>query len=252
MKTKTLLLLNVAFIIGFSACKSKMAETQSFSTVDNSRSSLNWAGTYSGVIPCAYCSGIEMRVTLNQDGTYALSQRYEDRAGVFEEKGNIRWDASGNTVLLSDLTNKSTFRFKVGENQITMLDREGKDIKGTSANNYILTKVNPELVGKKWKLTELAGEKVDSQQSAFILLDAVSNSVSGNLNCNNFTGFYDLKIGNRITFTNLAVTQKMCLNMSVENELKKALEMADSYSITDHKLILNHARMAPLAVFVPY
>ena len=42
-----------------------------------------------------------------------------------------------------------------------------------------------------------------------------------------------------------------CLNMEIENELKRALEMADNYSLTaDGKyLSLNRARMAPLARF---
>jgi hypothetical protein len=43
----------------------------------------------------------------------------------------------------------------------------------------------------------------------------------------------------------------MCLKMEIEDGLKKTLELADNYSVTAEKLILNRARMAPLAVFVP-
>jgi heat shock protein HslJ len=140
-------------------------------------------------------------------------------------------------------------RFSVGEGKITMLDQEGNEITGELAANYILAKVNPALLGKKWKLSELAGKEVDVPQEAYIMLDAASNSVSGNLGCNDFTGSYELKNGNRIKFSRLAVTQKMCLNMEIEDGLKKTLETVDNYNIADSKLILNRARMAPLAVF---
>ncbi|MFU8831928.1 MAG: copper resistance protein NlpE N-terminal domain-containing protein, partial [Wenzhouxiangella sp.] len=35
---------------------------------DSSRLSLDWVGTYSGVVPCASCPGIETSITLNDDG----------------------------------------------------------------------------------------------------------------------------------------------------------------------------------------
>jgi hypothetical protein len=49
----------------------------------------------------------------------------------------------------------------------------------------------------------------------------------------------------------MASSMMACLNMEVEEALKKALEMADNYSVSaDGKyLSLNRARMAPLARF---
>jgi heat shock protein HslJ len=180
-----------------------------------------------------------------------MSQKYADHEGVFEDKGEFSWNKSGKTVTFSNLKDKTTMHFNVGENKITMLNEEGKKIKGVLANNYILTKVDPGLRGKKWKLSELSGKEIEGQQEAFILLDATSNSVSGNLNCNNFTGNYELKPDNHIQFSNLVVTQKMCLKMEIEDGLKKMLESADSYSVTEEKLILICARKALIAAFVP-
>jgi uncharacterized lipoprotein NlpE involved in copper resistance len=249
---KSIFLMICAATMALSGCKSKQnADTTHVAIGDNTRNSLDWAGTYIGIIPCADCSGIVTRVTLNQDGTYSMSQKYEDHEGVYENKGKFNWNVLGNTITLSDLSDKLTMHFIVGENKIILLDQEGKEIKGKLANNYILVKVDPALAGRKWKLTELAGKKVESRQDAYIILDAASNSVNGSLGCNNFTGFYDLKIGNRIKLSNLIVTQKMCPDMEIEDGLKNALEMVDSYNVSDDKLILNRARMAPLAVFVP-
>jgi heat shock protein HslJ len=250
MKTNIFLIVGIALMI-LLGCKSKQTnDTHSGMLKDNIRNNVDWAGTYIGVVPCADCSGIEMCVTLNDDETCVMSERYQGHGEVYEKKGKINWNLPGNMITFRDSKDNSAVYFNIGENKITMLDLEGKEIKGELADNYILTKINPDLAGKKWKLVELAGKKIESGQEAFIILDAKSNSVNGNLNCNTFTGFYEPKINNRIKFSNLAITQKMCLSMEIEDGLKKALELTDNYSITGDKLILNRARMAPLAVFV--
>ncbi|GHT62276.1 hypothetical protein AGMMS50239_15150 [Bacteroidia bacterium] len=120
--------------------------------------------------------------------------------------------------------------YTAGENKLTQLD------------------VDPSLVGKRWKLVELNGKPVEKTE-AFLILDKENNKVSGNLGCNTFSGSYDLKTGNRIRFSQVASTLKMCLNMETEDGLKKVLEMADNYNVSEKNLVLNRARMAPLARF---
>ncbi|GHT53786.1 hypothetical protein FACS189446_2060 [Bacteroidia bacterium] len=134
--------------------------------------------------------------------------------------------------------------YAAGENKLTQLDREGDVISGNLANN-----LDPLLVGKRWKLVELNGKPVE-KQDAFLILDKSKNTVSGNLGCNTFSGTYDQKTGNRIKFSQVAATLKMCLNMETEDGLKKVLEVADNYNVTEKNLVLNRARMAPLARFV--
>ena len=53
--------------------------SQTLPTGDNSQTSLDWAGTYFNVLPCASCEGIETWVTLNQDGTFQLKTNYLGR-----------------------------------------------------------------------------------------------------------------------------------------------------------------------------
>jgi heat shock protein HslJ len=74
-------------------------------------------------------------------------------------------------------------------------------------------------------------------------------TVSGNLGCNSFTGSFTLQEGNRITFSKLVNTQIMCLDMSIETEIVRVLQNADNYNLNEDKLVLNRARMAPLARF---
>ncbi|MDR2622818.1 MAG: META domain-containing protein [Dysgonamonadaceae bacterium] len=111
-----------------------------------------------------------------------------------------------------------------------------------------VSEVNSLLAGKRWKLVELNGKPVE-KQDAFLLLDKDKSTVSGNLGCNTFSGTYELKTGNRIKFSSLAATLKMCLDMEIEDGLKKVLEIADNYTVNEETLILNRLRMAPLAKF---
>jgi heat shock protein HslJ len=62
-------------------------------------------------------------------------------------------------------------------------------------------------------------------------------------------GTYELQPGNRIRFTKMAGTLMACQNMEIEDQLRKVLEMADNYNLDGDKLVLNKARMAPLARF---
>ena len=36
------------------------------------QNSLDWAGVYEGVLPCANCPGVRTRLTLQRDGSYQL------------------------------------------------------------------------------------------------------------------------------------------------------------------------------------
>jgi heat shock protein HslJ len=110
---------------------------------------------------------------------------------------------------------------------------------------------SPEIVGKHWKLVELNGAPVNSTSSlteAYLVFNA-DGRISGSLSCNSFSGTYKTENGNRLKIDSLVSTRKMCLDMSVEDELQRVLTIADQFSITGNRLVLSRARMAPLAVF---
>jgi len=122
--------------IGLGAC-------QSVDSAHNSRNSLDWQGVYTGVIPAADTSGIDVRITLNPDQTYELRYEYLDRANsVFTGKGKFEWDKAGNVIILDTLDGKSfPPYYGVGENILIQLDMKGKKITGNLANNYVLKKL---------------------------------------------------------------------------------------------------------------
>ena len=256
---KTIFIVSVILLtVGMSACKSnKMGEDfTTVGTVHNSQNALDWAGTYSGIIPCADCPGIEIQITLNFDNTFRMTRKYVDREDTGSDySGEIQWSEDGGSITLIGLDGKEfATQFRVGENALTQLDMEGNVITGSLASNYILTKVDMSLVEKHWKLFEIFGTPLaDVEQPAkepFITLKIEGNQVFGNGGCNNFTGTYTLEPGNRIRFSQMASTMMMCIgNMEIESKMHEVLGMVDNYNVNGDTLILNRARMAPLARF---
>lgn len=258
MKKKMFMLGIVVLMTGIVSCKSSSDTTNNGSATNNvadthnSNNSLDWNGVYSGIIPCADCSGIQMSLDLSQDGTYTLKRQYLGKEeNGFESTGKFEWIDNGNAITFGEGEDK--MMFAIGENMLTMLDREGQKITGELANSYMLAKVDKGLVEKYWKLTELFGEPVatpEGGKEAHMILSMDGNRIHGNSGCNTFNGTYELKPGNRITFSKMASTMMMCVNMDTETKMHQVFETADSYVLNGDSLVLNRARMAPLARFV--
>src|SRR5262245_15580808 len=66
-----------------------------------SRNSLDWSGTYEGVILCADCPRTAMRLTLDSDGGYVLTTwpltRADSPATV---RGSFTWLPAGDAIAL--------------------------------------------------------------------------------------------------------------------------------------------------------
>jgi uncharacterized lipoprotein NlpE involved in copper resistance len=107
----------------------------------NSQNSLDWSGTYKGIIPCADCEGIVTEIDLNKDMTFISRTKYQGKGNqkVFEEKGSFVWDKTGSFIFLKGV-NETPKQYKVGENKLIQLDMKGKVITGSLADKYILKK----------------------------------------------------------------------------------------------------------------
>ena len=106
-----------------------------------SKTSLDWAGIYEGITPCADCDGIKTTVDLKTDKTFAMSQSYLGKPGgenSFKESGDFTWDEDGASVILE--TSNLVIRFQVGENELTLLDMSGNVESKKLGNFYILKK----------------------------------------------------------------------------------------------------------------
>jgi heat shock protein HslJ len=237
----------------FKAAEKKVTTPTENLAAHTSNNSLDWQGVYKGVLPCADCEGIETRITLKKDGTFQRTMKYlgkDDK--VFSDEGKIVWDNSGNKITLK--AENAEQLYQVGENVLFHLDKEGNRITGNLAENYKLmkNKMDPKLEDKKWILTELRGKPLEStnaKQKGYIQFSMETGRFSGNNTCNNFFGQYELMEGNRIKFGKAGTTLMACPDMETQRIFMEVLEMADNYTITDNELMLNKARMAPLARF---
>jgi len=114
-----------------------------FIDAHTSRNSLDWEGTYTGVLPSDDCEGIDTSISLNKDQTYLLKLRYlgtpENESEEFISEGKFTWDENGNNITLEGGIDGSR-KFKVGENFLMPLDQNAKEIEGIPGNNYKLFK----------------------------------------------------------------------------------------------------------------
>lgn len=255
----------------------------------NAKNSLDYVGTYKGILPCADCEGLETTVVVNENNTYCVKTKYLGKGDkVFEKKGTFSWNKSGNTIILSDMENAPKFYF-VGENTLTQLDMEGKKITGSLAEEYILSKQpvsnstietsendnqptvnlndrieaktviktgNP-AVGKftlaetKWKLVELNSKviKQKGKKAYFLKLNSKDGRFSAFAGCNNMMGNYVMKTSFSLSFSPVASTMMACPEMDLEQKFAAMLEKVDSYIIVEDELQLVKGKMAPLARF---
>ncbi|MDR0659901.1 MAG: copper resistance protein NlpE [Prevotellaceae bacterium] len=101
----------------------------------------NYMGTYEGVVPCADCSGIDTKLTLNSDYTYSMTATYQGKGdgNVFKRTGKWKINESLDVVTLDFDKPQDLTKYKIVDNNtLQMLDKEGKEI--TSSHNYFLTK----------------------------------------------------------------------------------------------------------------
>ncbi len=235
-----------------------LADGLSIRAQDNSRTSLDWNGIYSGILPCADCQGIKIDIDLHPEGTYSLARMYLGKNdSVYTEYGTFHWNDQGSMITLESTSGGSKpGHYRVGENHLTKLDAEGKVVQSDLAEMQVLWKAGsgPFITNRYWSLLELRGEKIDRNNSSsrvpFLILWPASNRTTGNAGCNSFTGKYEINTAAlQIHFSEMASTQMICPQMEIEDQFMEVIEMTDNYSLYGDTLTLNRARMAPLAKF---
>lgn len=300
MKAKLLLFsLSTCFFISCQKqTENKPSAQDSIAKVDSvnnvaahhAKNSLDYIGTYKGILPCADCEGLETIVCINENDTYNIKTKYQGKGEkVFEQKGTFSWNKEGNTIILNDVKNGPNQYF-VGENTLTQLDLSGKRIMGDLATDYVLAKqpsenseletttepkktvdlnsrmeaqtvvkkVNPAigkatLAGTKWKLLTLNGKVVlqNGKKDFFLKLNSKDGRFSAYAGCNTMTGSYIMPSAFGLTFSNVAATRMACPGMEMETLFSKALAETEHYSIKDNILKLHKGKVAILATFEP-
>ena len=152
------ILLSLFSLLFFTACKNNPDNTEnagelpmeynSMAAGDNSRNSLDWEGTYSGVLPCSNCRGVETYITIKTDNTYEITRRYlesevdSSEIDTIEEvktEGTFIWNEQGSAITLKELQEEIP-ELKVGELFLIPLDPNGFEMKAVPGNNFKLLK----------------------------------------------------------------------------------------------------------------
>lgn len=117
------------------------SEAVAVDSAHTAENSLDWNGTYKGVLPCADCEGIETELELNADKTYDLKETYLGKGDgkAFESKGSFQFDANNTSVIELDKTGDNR-KYFVAEGYLKALDMEGNEITGDLADKYELKK----------------------------------------------------------------------------------------------------------------
>ncbi len=110
------------------------------SATTETKSAINWQGTYKGSLPCASCEAMETELMLHKGNTFMLEIKY---AGTKQIKttsvdGSFVWIDS-TTIKLQGVENMPSF-YKVAAGRLKQLDMAGREIKGDSAAKYDLVK----------------------------------------------------------------------------------------------------------------
>lgn len=153
---KTIATFAIIALLAFTGCKNEektpngqTTETEVTDTIptqdmpvgDTSQTSLDWAGVYSGTLPCGDCPGIETEIQLNDNNTYALSLQYLEKEETARKyTGTFTWDDTGSIITLD--ANGDHKKYKIQEGSIKMLDKFGDPKQGDGPEKFILKRID--------------------------------------------------------------------------------------------------------------
>ncbi|MDR1897931.1 MAG: META domain-containing protein [Prevotellaceae bacterium] len=123
-----------------------------------------------------------------------------------------------------------------------------------STANPAANKSETDITSLEWRLVSINSENglltTDKAKNPSTLKLSGDGTVHGQGGCNNFNGVAKIS-KNNIKFGNIAITNKACLDMTIESAYMKILSEVDSYSIEsgDLKLKKGNTVLATFSTF---
>jgi hypothetical protein len=210
----------------------------------NSRNSLDWAGSYEGVLSCAGCPGTKTTLTLNLDGSYRLVTQQGSQNAEKSVGGVFTWQPSGNAITLDDRGGRQ--QFSVGEGRLTLLRPESGTSPLSPAANLMLTLRAPahpsadleqQLGRYRWTLVFATNahhrriEGLPSGRDHPVVLNFVGSQLSIQGACNQLVGGFQVTAAKQITVNVGASTMMAChpalmkADSALSNLLTKPLQV---------------------------
>jgi copper homeostasis protein (lipoprotein) len=219
--------------------------------IHSAQNSIDWEGTYSGVLPCADCEGIETELKLDSNLTYVLISQYLGVVNVMPDtlKGKFYWQ--GNIIKLNGIQkNERPNSFKVEENQVRHLDMGDNVIKGSLEQKYILIKNgNKSVEDRKWQLIEINGKSVKgSAETHYLIFHSKEGNIEAKANCNVLLRNYKIRNNSQLEIGQGISTLMACPD-NLEQDFLKVLAETENISAEGKTLSLNKGTLPPLARF---
>lgn len=121
------------------ACSPKQ-QSETEQATDSLQVANAYVGTFVGELPCADCPGINVELTLNEDGTFAQKEVYQGTDSVFETSGSFYLSPKGD-CLITVKKQEPISSYKIMEQGgLKVLDAEGQEITGELAAKYVLNR----------------------------------------------------------------------------------------------------------------
>lgn len=241
MRNKIFLMIGVLVIV-MAACNSSGRKNVQ-GDGHNSRISLDWAGSYEGMLPCADCEGIMVKIILKDDGSYYKNYAYvkDGEEDSFLSHGQFEWTEDGNVIVLTE--GDDVQKYKVAEGYLKHLDREGRQVEGDLAEFYVLHKTGsfedciPEHRGiedKTWALTSFMCKRINqSGRTHYIMFITDGNRMSSKVGCNIINSSYELDGDSGIRFSAMLSTRMYCHDNDIEDEYIRQLQDIDGYRLNE-------------------
>jgi copper homeostasis protein (lipoprotein) len=221
-----------------------------------SRTSLDWWGTYWGVLPCADCEGIRTTLILQDDHNYVLKSFYIGRSEQEDiQQGTFTWNDAGSAISLAE-NGGDAVQLLVGENRLFILDQEGNRITGDLADFYTLNRMPAEIgmmLETQWVLTDLTGLSTVKSgltgEAPTLMFDQLQSRVSGFAGCNRYFGAFRISADGGIRISNIGSTKMACDDMRLERDFLAALENVDRFEVKDDQLFLSNSASSERMIF---
>ncbi|GAA4326704.1 hypothetical protein GCM10023115_38580 [Pontixanthobacter gangjinensis] len=122
--------------------------------------------------------------------------------------------------------------------------KENGESKPKEEQKLMTSSQKAKLINGRWEVNYLAAmpKPMDSlfpRIKPSLIIDADKGQISGTTGCNNFSGKVSIEGKEFILDEAIALTKKMCPDMTGEESFMKTLQRVNTYSVTDRGQTLN-------------
>lgn len=240
----------------FSNKEVKKEESQEVPDTHTSRNSLDWPGSYVGVISDSVQGSLFYGIRLTENQDYELKKSYLGINRSTEEYiGKFSWTKDDSYVELGETEIFQVQEFRLVQEWISLIS----DSESNSNQKYIFPQVDvgpladaepSELIGdwKVYKRFRKDGEWTDETFSH--LSFTADGKIRGKAACNAYHGTFSVPATQRLKLSPISSTKMSCPKLSAEKAYFDALNKATYYFTFGEYLILISEDLTPLILAV--